>query len=414
LALSFSPELFFALEGGRLTTRPMKGTARRAPSPEADRAAAAALAADAKNRAENLMIVDLLRNDLSRVAQPGSVAVDRLFEVETYPTIHQMTSTVSARLREEADAVDVIEALFPCGSVTGAPKIRAMEVIAEVERQPRGLYTGSIGAISADGSAAFNVAIRTLVLADGRASLGLGAGIVADSDAESEWAECLSKAAFLTQRTARFDLIETLRYEPGAGLARLDGHLARLRASAAYWGFAVNEAAVRTVLDEATRGVAAPSRIRLVVGRSGSVAVQVGPLPPCPTEPVRVALAALPVAANDPRLAHKTSDRDFYDGARRAAGAFEVLFVDAGGRLTEGSFTNLFVPRHGRLATPPLAAGLLPGVLRAELLASSEAFEAELTPADLAGGFLIGNSLRGLLRARLARPVLCPAPSFRA
>jgi para-aminobenzoate synthetase / 4-amino-4-deoxychorismate lyase len=400
-ALSFSPELFFTLDRGRLTARPMKGTAARDPRPDADRAAAAALAADPKNRAENLMIVDLLRNDLSRVAAPASVDVARLFEIETYPTIHSMTSTITAALAAGRDAVDVVEALFPCGSVTGAPKIRAMEVIADLEPAPRGLYTGSIGRLGPDGSAAFNVAIRTLVVeAPGRATIGLGSGIVADSEPAAEWAECLAKAAFLTRAPRRFDLIETLRFDPEAGLARLAAHIARIGASAAYWGFAFDRHHALNQMQATVGELAAPARVRLLLSADGSLAVQASPLPAAPSEPVEVEVAPLPVAADDPRLFHKTTDRDFYGAARRASAAFEVLFVNAAGELTEGSFTNLFVPRGGKLLTPPLDAGLLPGVLRGELLATGEAVEARLTPEDLGDTFFVGNSLRGLIRAK--------------
>ncbi len=396
-ALSFSPEMFFTLAGDRLTTRPMKGTARRAPTLAGDRAAAAGLAADPKNRAENLMIVDLLRNDLSRVA--AGVSVDALHAVETYPTVHQMTSTVTGRLREGRDAVDVIEALFPCGSITGAPKIRAEEIIAELEPEARGLYTGSIGVLEPNGDAAFNVAIRTVAIAGGKARMGLGAAIVADSAPQAEWDECLAKGAFLTRGGRRFDLIETMRFEPGAGLVRLDRHLRRLADSAAYWGFAFDEEAARRALDEATQRLEAPSRVRLVAAKGGAVAVQVAALAMPPEGPVRVTLAPLPVAADDPRLFHKTSDRGFYDAARRG---FETLLIRPDGLLTEGTFTNLFVERDGRLLTPPLARGLLPGVLREELLDEGRAVETDLRAEDLVGGFLIGNSLRSLIRAELA------------
>jgi para-aminobenzoate synthetase / 4-amino-4-deoxychorismate lyase len=400
-ALSFSPELFFELEDRRLTTRPMKGTAARSPQAGEDRHVAEALAADPKNRAENLMIVDLLRNDLSRVAEAGSVAVADLFRVDTYPTVHQMTSTVGARLPADRDAVDVLAALFPCGSVTGAPKIRAMEVIAELEAAPRGLYTGSIGCIGPDGGARFNVAIRTLVTKEADvASLGLGSGIVADSDAAAEWAECLTKAAFLTHSPKRFDLIETMRFDPDEGLVRAERHIDRLATSARHWGFRLDRHSIRNVIQATVGELRAPARVRLLLSANGEVAAQASDLPPLPAEPVAVALAALTVEPGDPRLFHKTTDRDFYDEPRRASGAFEVVFVNNRGELTEGSFTSLFVPRDGKLLTPPLGSGLLPGVLRAEMLEAGEAVEAVLTPADLPAEFFIGNSLRGLMRAR--------------
>ncbi|RYY32545.1 MAG: aminodeoxychorismate synthase component I, partial [Sphingomonadales bacterium] len=230
--LSFSPELFFALRQGELIARPMKGTTPRGATPEADEAARGELAQDEKQRAENLMIVDLMRNDLARVARPGSVAVPQLFHVEHYPTVHQMVSTVTAALGEGLDAVDTLAALFPCGSITGAPKLRAMQVIAEVEKDARGVYTGAIGRIDANGDAKFNVAIRTLSIEDGAATLGLGSGVVADSSPAEEWRECLVKGSFVTAGETPFDLIETMRFDSRSGIALLERHLARMKASA--------------------------------------------------------------------------------------------------------------------------------------------------------------------------------------
>lgn len=391
--LSFSPELFFRLDGRRLTARPMKGTAARGGDAAEDAARAAALHADPKNRAENLMIVDLLRNDLSRVA--GDVRVPALFEIEPYPTVLQMTSTITATARPGIVAADVLATLFPCGSITGAPKIRAMEVIADIEPDPRGAYTGSIGAIAADGDAVFNVAIRTLVVAPGAglARLGLGSGIVADSDAGAEWAECLAKAAFLARR-APPDLIETMRSVQG-DLPDLAAHLDRMARSAAFLGHRFDRAAAATAALGAARG---DGRVRLLLAPSGALAAQASPPPPPLADPLPVALVPLPVAPDDWRLRHKTSDRGFYDAARRAAATAEVVFVAPDGSITEGSFTNVFVERGGRLLTP--AGPLLPGILRSRLLAEGRAVEARLTAADLAGGFWLGNALRGLFRAR--------------
>jgi para-aminobenzoate synthetase/4-amino-4-deoxychorismate lyase len=397
--LCLSPELFFTLHEGELTARPMKGTAARLPGTAADADAAAALAADPKNRAENLMITDLLRNDLSRVAVPGSVRVPSLFAIETYPSIHQMTSTVTARLRDGADALDVLRALHPCGSITGAPKIRAMEIIAELEPHPRGLYTGSLGWIGPGArSAGFSVAIRTLEVEGRTARLGLGSGIVADSAPADEWAESLSKARFLFASAPR-TLIETMRLAP-AGVERLALHLDRLEQSARRFGFPFDRSAQEARLAALETGM--PRRLRLLLGADGAVALQLSPLPPPPPAPAPVALVPLPVDPADWRLHHKSGDRAFYDNARAASGAFECLFVRADGLLTEGSFTSLFVQRDGVLLTPTARLGLLPGVLRAELLASGKAREAELTATDLVQGFLLGNSLRGLFPARLA------------
>ncbi|HST37316.1 MAG TPA: aminodeoxychorismate synthase component I [Allosphingosinicella sp.] len=392
--LSLSPELFFTLESGRVTTRPMKGTAPRGSDPEA-------LRADPKNRAENLMIVDLLRNDLSRVAKPGTVKVPELFAVETYPTILQMTSTVTAELDAGQGPIELLEAIYPCGSITGAPKLRAMEIIAGLEAAPRGAYCGAIGRLAPDGDAAFNVAIRTLTLEDGgtMARLGLGSGIVADSEAGDEWRECLAKGAFVATEHS-FDLIETMRFDPHDGVIELDRHLARLKDSAEAFAFAFDRHEARNDLQAATFR-AGPSKIRLALSRVGTLAIELQPLPETPAEPGEVALAPLPVSATDFRLRHKTSDRGFYDEARAAAGAFEIVFTDEAGFLTEGSFTSLFVERGGTLLTPPLARGLLPGVLRARLLDEGGAEEADLVAADLQDGFLIGNAVRGLVRARL-------------
>lgn len=401
--LSCSPELFFTLEDGRLTARPMKGTATRAADPRADSDAALALVTDAKQRAENLMIVDLLRNDLSRVAEPGSVAVPDIFTVETYPTIHTLTSTVTARLAPRRDAIDVLAAIFPCGSVTGAPKIRAMEIIDAIETSPRGPYTGSIGWLAPDGNAGFNVAIRTLVLEQGseHAVIGLGSAIVADSTAPAEWRECLAKGAFLTASQPPFDLIETMRFDAVEGVIDLDRHLARLRASAEQLGFAFDRHNARNELQAATFRLRTACRLRLRLSITGALAIEASAIPATPDAPVPVVLAPLPVAAHDFRLRHKTSDRAFADDARAASRAFEVLFVDPAGFLTEGSFTNLFVEQDGLLVTPPLTRGLLPGVLRQRLIEEGRAIEGDLTAADLAGGFFIGNALRGLIPARL-------------
>ena len=400
--LSFSPELFFALDGDRLACRPMKGTARRGATPAEDRAAAEGLANDPKQRAENLMIVDLIRNDLSRVAVPGSVAVPELHTVETYPTVHQMVSGVAAELAPGRDALDVLAAAFPCGSITGAPKVRAMQALAQIESDPpRGAYTGSIGRLDADGSAQFNVAIRTLAVRGTQALIGLGSGLVADSRVDEEWDECLAKATFLTAGRRRFDLIETMAFDPEEGIALLEGHLARMKASADAFHFAFDRHAARNELQAATFRLRGPARIRLLLAPSGAVSIEVGPMPSAP--PVaEVALAPLPIAPRDFRLRHKTTDRGFYDRARLDAGTWEVVFEDADGRLTEGSFTSLFVERDGGLVTPPLARGLLPGVLREAFIAEGSAVEGDLTRADLANGFLLGNALRGLIPARLA------------
>ncbi|WP_240309403.1 MULTISPECIES: aminodeoxychorismate synthase component I [Sphingomonas] len=395
--LSCSPEQFFTLRDGMIEARPMKGTAPLSAPP-------AALTDDPKNRAENLMIVDLIRNDLARVAEPGSVAVPELFAVETYPTLRQMVSRVTARLRPGLDAVDVIRTIFPCGSVTGAPKVAAMLALRRLEPEPRGAYTGSMGWIDPNGNASFNVLIRTLATREGEeaARIGLGSGLVVDSQASDEWAECLAKGAFVTAQQPTVDLIETMRFDPREGVLELDRHLDRLGASARALGFSYDRHAARNELQAATFSRKLPGVARLLLSPTGTMAVELRNLPPAARPPVTVALRPLPVPASDFRLSHKTTDRSFYDRAQAEGGAFETLFVDPDGKLTEGSFTNLFVERDGQLLTPPASRGLMPGVLRAKLLDEGRAVEADLTPDDLAGGFHIGNMVRGLIAARLA------------
>jgi para-aminobenzoate synthetase/4-amino-4-deoxychorismate lyase len=396
--LSLSPEQFFTLRGGILEARPMKGTA----APDAE---AALLTEDAKSRAENLMIVDLLRNDLARVAEPGSIAVPDLFAIERYPTVTQMVSRVTARLAPGLDAVDVLRTIFPCGSVTGAPKVAAIKALRALEPAPRGAYCGSAGWIEPGGDAAFNVLIRTLEIgtAVAGATLGLGSGLVVDSVAADEWDECLAKGAFVTRDRPSIDLIETMRFDPAEGVIELDRHLERLTASADALRFRFNRHAARNELQAAIFGRRAPATARLLLSPSGVMAVEVRAMPPCCAEPLAVRIIPLPVATDDYRLRFKTTDRAFYDEARLNSGADEVIFADSDGRLTEGSFTSVFAERgDGPLVTPPLARGLIPGVLRNKLIAEGKAVEGDLRREDLEGGFLLGNMLRGLMKARLA------------
>lgn len=407
--LSCSPELFFAEQDGTAMAKPMKGTRPRRRDAGEDAAQAAELSGSAKDRAENLMIVDLLRNDLSRVAEAGSVTVEHPFAVESYPTVHQMVTTVRARLLPEKGPVDLIRALFPSGSITGAPKIRAMELVSAIERDARGPYCGAIGRIDANGDAAFNVAIRTLRLTPGenglgRAVLGVGSAIVADSNALAEWRECLVKGGFAQVHGGGADLIETMRFTPEEGVPRLELHLERIKASAAELGFVFDRHAVRNAIQALCFDADAPARLRLLSSRSGAYSLELGPLPAALNQPARCAVLPLPVDPGDWRLRHKSSDRGFYDlglAAAKAAGADEALLLRDDGLLTEGCFTNLFVERGGKLLTPPAGLGLLPGVLRRALLDEGRAKEAELTLDDLKDGFLVGNAPRGLIPAVL-------------
>lgn len=442
--LSCSPELFLDHQSapGCLRARPMKGTAPRLSDAQADREAGLALAQDPKNRAENLMIVDLLRNDLGRVAQTGSVRVPALFAVEGHPTVWQMTSTIEASLVPQTHFADVLRALFPCGSITGAPKHSAMQLIRELESTPRGLYTGAIGWLDAPQPAScapfcLSVAIRTLTLdASGDAEpeirhgrMGVGAGIVLDSVAADEYEECYLKARFLTGLDPGLSLFETMRAQP-SGVVHLERHLARLSGSASRLGFACDMEGVRFALrdylarlfaDEPDAGDAhavrlQEFRVRLSLNKAGEVSLTSAPLRPLSLHEdgcVRLVLArdlGLPdTRAGDILLAMKTTRRADYDaGWQRAekTGAFDALFCNTHGELTEGGRSNLFVKLDGRWWTPPLASGVLPGVMREVILTDPQwgAGERSLTPADLerAEALMVCNALRGALPARLA------------
>lgn len=399
--LSLSPELFFDISrDGIITARPMKGTARRGRDASTDAQAKAWLATSEKDLAENLMIVDLTRNDIGRVAKIGSVTVRDLFAVETYPTLHTMVSTVTAQLRRDASLTEIVRAIFPCGSITGAPKIRAMEIICELESSPRGPYCGAIGCFAPDGSARFNVAIRTLAIEGHEGTLGIGGAVVQDSNADAEYAECLLKAQFFEGARKPIGLIETLRWD--REFIRLERHLGRMQRSAAFFSLPFDLPSARRSLDEAVVEASAPLRVRLTLDEAGRFACETYPLG---FLPLRWLFAISPhrVHSADELLRHKTTWRDAFDAERlrleECLGADEALFLNERGELTEGSRTSIFVRRGQRLLTPPLSCGLLDGVLRRALLDAGECEEAVLKPCDLATAdeVLLGNSLRGLI-----------------
>ena len=418
--LSFSPELFVRCLDGTLLARPMKGTAPASDDPALDAQQAAALALDPKNRAENLMIVDLLRNDLGRVAQTGSVAVPKLFEVTRFGAVLQMTSTVQARLRPDVRLAEVFTSLYPCGSITGAPKRRTMEIIDELEPDPRGMYTGAIGWFDppqdgrAFGDFCLSVPIRTLALGPGeglrRGELGVGAGIVYDSDPQAEYAECRLKARFLTGLPNAFELFETIKASWQDGPRHLDLHLARIKASAAYFGLPFDAVAAYTLVVDTCLGLPPEGgihRLRLALAANGELAITSAPLAPL-VEPVRVLLADTPTHSGDVFLRHKTAIRSRYDAAWRAAeahGAFDALFFNERGELTEGGRSNVFVRLDGHWWTPPLSCGLLPGVMRQIVLAAPawDARERIITREMLAkaDGIMVCNALRGPMLAAL-------------
>lgn len=463
---SVSPELFFERRGRRLLCRPMKGTAPRARTAAGDRELAAALRRSPKERAENLMIVDMVRNDLGRIARPGSVRVRSLFDVACYPTVHQMTSDVEAE--SGAGLAELFGALFPSASVTGAPKVRTMEILAGLETSPRGVYTGAVGWVAPGGDARFNVAIRTAWLDRGARApwaaepgeaagaardggpwleYGTGGGVVWDSDPERELEETRTKALVLERALAEaptspeaagpppgsgagrgegtaepgdpaarpFRLLETLLWRPGVGYALLERHLQRLAGSAEYFELPADLREIEgylAELDRRLRSVGAKTeggrqRVRLLVDASGAVSLEATPLERA-HRPWRVALAADPVDPADPFLCHKTTRREVYEralaeGRRRRPGLDDVLLWNPAGELTESTVANLVLRLGGELVTPPAAAGLLPGTLRAELLARGRVREAALALEDLdrAEGVYLVNSLRGWIPARL-------------
>ncbi|MCP3707394.1 aminodeoxychorismate synthase component I [Paraburkholderia sp. CNPSo 3274] len=429
--LSCSPELFVEKHGKTLRAKPMKGTAARFAEAEQDAAAAHFLANDPKNRAENVMIVDLLRNDLSRVAQTGSVRVPALFSVEPYRSVWQMTSTVEATLREGTTFAAAMRALFPCGSITGAPKHRTMELIEALEHAPRGLYTGTIGWIEAPsagetcGDFCLSVVIRTLTLdapsggagATRRGEMGVGAGIVLDSVAADEYEECRLKARFLTDADPGIECFETMYATRAGGVRHAERHLARLAASAAWLGFPCDVEALRTRIDEICATFAddnAPHRVRVALGKRGAATLTSAPLAALAHDTVGVLLAPdhgfAPVESADALLLRKTTRRAEFDRAWREAeaqGGFDMLFFNERGELTEGGRSNVFVKLDGKWFTPPLASGVLPGVMRGVLL-DDEAFGAHervLTRDDVlnAEALMLSNALRGAVPARLIR-----------
>ncbi|MGF1515307.1 MAG: aminodeoxychorismate synthase component I [Elainellaceae cyanobacterium] len=422
-----SPELFFSRQGAdhdpekdhHIVSKPMKGTVPRGLNLYEDARQAAWLRASEKNRAENAMIVDMVRNDLGRVATLGSVEVPRLFDLERYPTVWQMTSTVQGRT--QASTADLFGALFPPASITGAPKSRTMGLIAQLEDSPRRIYTGTIGFMRPDGRSQFNVAIRTVLIDRRRqvAEYGVGGGIVWDSQASEEYAECCAKAQVLHHQRPRFSLLESLRWTPETGYFLLERHLERLCQSAEYFGFCCDRQAVlqwldRIVLPQAVRQAPGqvvtpdispvkPLKVRLMLTASGQVSGEVVALPP--SSPLTVCVAPQPVSASDVFLHHKTTHRQAYDQARQSApsGIHDVILWNERGELTESTLGNLVVEIAGVRYTPPLSCGLLPGTFRAHLLDQGLLQERVILRSALEEGdrLFIINSVRGWQDATL-------------
>jgi para-aminobenzoate synthetase/4-amino-4-deoxychorismate lyase len=394
--LSLSPELFFELDGARLISRPMKGTRGRGRFDAEDAQARNALLASAKDRAENVMIVDMIRSDIGRVARTGSVRVEALCQAERYRSVWQMTSTVAAET--DATVPEIFRAMFPCASVTGAPKVHTMAIIRELEAAPRGVYCGAVGVWRPGRRVEFNVAIRTIALADGRATYGVGSGVTSDSTSEVEWRECLLKAAAVSRVEAPFELLETLLLRNG-DYALLDRHLARMASSAEYFGVPFDPVEAHALLD----GVIAPGdwRVRLLWSEAGAGRVERHALTATP-ERIQLAIAAHPVDDADPFLCHKTTRRKVYNDAIEAhPEADDVLLWNARGEITEACLANVIVQIDGKRYTPPVACGLLAGCARAELLERGEITERVITLAELrnAEKITLVNSVRGEIEA---------------
>lgn len=408
--LSASPELFFRRDGPHIITRPMKGTAPRGFDIDEQRVNMEWLCNDEKNRSENVMIVDLLRNDLRRICEGNTINVEKLCDVEVFPTVLQMVSTISGKLRSEIKYEDIFRALFPCGSITGAPKVRTMKIIRELEDQPRGVYTGAIGFVSPYEEAVFNVAIRTLVLKDNRGEMGIGGGIVWDSDATEEWNECQLKGSFLSRSCPTFDLIETLLWD--GTYSFLHEHVTRLAASAEYFGFPCRPKEAERRLTELANTFPPdqPQRVRLLLGQKGSIALSSVPIArksksESSSKSILVCLSRQCTQSNDLFLRHKTTHRQLYDQEYRqalATGYDDAIFLNNEGNLTEGAIHNVFVVQNGQWLTPPVTDGLLPGVLRNSLIKERGCVERQLKLEDLvtADEVYLGNSVRGLQKVR--------------
>lgn len=405
IILSASPELFFRLEGDLIESKPMKGTAARGLWYDDDCRKAEMLLTSEKERAENLMIVDMVRNDIGRVADIGSVHVPALFALERYPTVWQMTSTVCGRTK--APLSGIFRALFPPASVTGAPKRRAMEIITELESSPRRIYTGTIGRIAPDRRAQFSVAIRTLLFRrnDGRAEYGIGSGIVWDSERDGEWEECSIKARVLHAGMPEFDLVETMIWSPDNGYSLLEYHLRRLEQSAAYFGFKIDIPGIRDLLNRIASGLPALShRVRLVLSRGGAVDIKADPLGPEKSGFGSITIAGSPIHSSNVFLYHKTTNRRIYEEAMKASPGFDdVILFNEKGQVTETTIANIAVEIGRKLYTPPVNCGLLAGTYRAWLIEQKRIWERIISLDELcqSPNVYLMNSVRGIQKVSL-------------
>ncbi|PLS05442.1 aminodeoxychorismate synthase component I [Neobacillus cucumis] len=405
--LSASPELFFRIEGDKITTRPMKGTIKRGKSIDEDEANARWLYLSEKNRAENVMIVDMLRNDLSVIAELGTVQVPKLYDIEQYPTVFQMTSTITAKIAENRELVDVFKALFPCASITGAPKVSTMKMIAELEPEPREVYCGAIGFITPSKEAVFNVPIRTVLIdqTSGIATYGVGGGITWDSTSEGEYDEVLAKASLLEEDRPEFELLESLLLEYGKYYL-LNEHLDRLKRSAKYFGFPIQMEAIQQKLEEfAVPNSSGKFKVRLLVTKENGVTLDANPVNELQT-PLKIMLAGKPIDTENPFVYHKTTHRAIYTDFQtdKPSGVFDVLLWNKEEELTEFTNGNLVIEIDGELWTPPVNSGLLAGTFREMLIKEGIIREKVLTFADLRQSSKIWfiNSVRKWLEVEIA------------
>jgi len=411
---SFSPELFFLRQGKRIRVQPMKGTAPRGRFTKEDISIIQKLSSDPKNRSENIMIVDLLRNDLGKICIPGSVAAKHLFDIERHPTIYQMTSIVEGRLHDRVTFSDTIQALFPSGSVTGAPKIRAMEIIDELEQGERGVYCGAIGYSSPEGRQVFSVPIRTLQRNAEKKQwrYRVGSGVVWDSSPEEEWQECAAKCGFLTKDLRHFRIFESLLFSKGIFFYCRE-HRARLFDSARYFDFAADkktwDRTIRAIKKELRTSRGASFKIRILLDKNGRFSWDHEPIIAGEEHCKATAMVCgTPIDPDNPFLFHKTTFRQWYEKSMndlRNKKHFDILHVNTRGELTEGARSNVFIKINGVLYTPPVECGLLPGVLRSRLLSSGKCKERILFPKDIkkAEGLYCGNSVRGLVKVTIEK-----------
>jgi len=411
--LSLSPELFFRIDKNKIIARPMKGTIKRGETEKEDFQSKTDLKKSKKVRAENLMIVDLLRNDLGRISK--LVWAPKLFDIEKHPTLYQMTSTIEGKLKKNLSLKEVFSSLFPCGSVTGAPKIKTIQIIKKLEKEPRGIYTGAIGYISPKGKSCFSVAIRTVQIKKNKGELGIGGGIVYDSKAKAEYEEALLKAKFFRDGLEKVGLVESILWDKNKGYFLLDLHLKRVEKSAKSFSYPYKEKEIKRKLKEAALNEKRNLKIRLVLDAEGSINIKKEPIKKSKT-PIKIRISERRINSKDKLLYHKTTKRAFYDRERKKGlvkGYFETIFLNERGQLTEGTISNIFVLKDKRLYTPPVKSGLLPGVLREHFIKEGKAKEKILYLKDLKGAdkVYVGNSVRGLLAA--GKPQFSPIVKLR-